>query len=125
MTTKHKIVLVVIITILVIPIIINEAKLRPKIKLINDVKSIVDKIEDYDYHGSTMEVLINNEYTINNKIYKIKGNGVIFLEDNYSVMLSRNGMCAMKMPYSDEIMFQEEVCPEYRLIDGEIEKVVR
>lgn len=108
---------------MIIPIVINEIKLRPKLSLINDVKSIIKDIEKYDYHGETIEVIIDNKYTINNKEHKIKGQGVIFLEDNYSVMLSRNGMCAMKMSYSDEIMFQNEECPKYRLINGSKEKV--
>lgn|SRR5574344_804023 len=123
MDKKSKIILIVITIIMIIPIVINEIKLRPKLSLINDVKSIIKDIEKYDYHGETIEVIIDNKYTINNKEHKIKGQGVIFLEDNYSVMLSRNGMCAMKMSYSDEIMFQNEECPKYRLINGSKEKV--
>lgn len=123
MDKKSKIILIVITIIMIIPIVINEIKLRPKLSLINDIKSIIKDIEKYDYHGETIEVIIDNKYTINNKEHKIKGQGVIFLEDNYSVMLSRNGMCAMKMSYSDEIMFQNEECPKYRLINGSKEKV--
>lgn len=119
MNMKSKIVLVIIVAALLIPIVINEVKLRPKLKLINDVKNILDNIEGYDSQGNIFEVLIVDEYKIDNKTYKVKGNGVIFFEDSPSVMLSRNGMCAMKLPYSDEIMFQEEECPKYRLVNGE------
>lgn len=119
MNIRNKIILLIIIVILLIPIVINEINLRPKLKLISDVEKILDNIEGYDSQENILEVLIVDEYKIDNKTYKVKGNGVIFLEDNPSVMLSRNGMCAMKLPYSDEIMFQEEECPKYRLINGE------
>lgn len=119
MNIKSRIILVVIAVALLIPIGINEVKLRPKLKLINDVKNILENIEGYNSQENILEILIVDEYKIDGKTYKVKGNGVIFLEDSPSVMLSRNDMCAMKLPYSDEIMFQEEECPKYRLVNGE------
>ena len=65
-----------------------------------------------------IEIVIDNQYELDSKTYYVEGNGIIFLEEDYSVMLSRNGMCAMKMPYSDKVMFQEEECPNYRLVEG-------
>lgn len=119
MNKKTKLILVLIILIFVIAVIINEVKMRPKLNLINDVKKIYSNIENLEYKEETIEILINNKYIINNKEYIVKGHGVIFVEDNPSVMLSRNGMCAMKLPHNSNILFQDEECPNYRLINGE------
>ena len=114
-----KVIILLAFLIFIILIVITEVKFRPKLNLINDVKEIVKNIEKFNYSDETIEIIINNEYEINSKVYEVKGEGVIFLEEEYSVMLSRDGMCALKMPYSDEIMFQEEECPKYRLIGNE------
>lgn len=116
---NRNIILVAIVIIVLIPIIINEINMRPKLSLVNDVKKILKNIKDYDYKDETVEIVIDNGYTLNSKTYKIKGKGIIFIEENSSVMLSRNGMCAMKLPYSEDIMLQNEECPNYRLVDGE------
>ncbi|HPF83510.1 MAG TPA: hypothetical protein PLV83_05055 [Bacilli bacterium] len=117
MEKKHIIILIIIFLIVVSYIVIDQIKLRPKIELINDVKEIMNNIKDYKT-SETIEIVINNEYEFNKKTYKVKGKGVIFLEDKPSIMLSRNGMCAMKLPYSEDIMFQKEECPNYRLINN-------
>ena len=113
-----KIIILILILIFIICIIITEINVRPKLALINDVKEIVEKIEKLNYKGEVKEIIIDNKYTLESNRYNVEGEGVIFLEEEYSVMLSRNGMCALKMPYSDEVMFQNEECPKYRLIDN-------
>lgn len=113
-----KIIILILILIFIICIIITEINVRPKLALINDVKEIVEKIEKLNYKGELKEIIIDNKYTLESNHYNAEGEGVIFLEEEYSVMLSRNGMCALKMPYSDEVMFQNEECPKYRLIDN-------
>lgn len=122
---KDYIIIIGIIIVIIIPIIINEAKLRPKISLINDVKEIMYNIKDYRGNEEVIELIINNGYRLNEKYYKVEGNGVIFIEDEPSVMLSRNGMCAMKLPYSDKVMFQNEECPKYRLVNGEKKMITK
>ena len=119
MNIKEKIALGIIILIVIIPIVINEINIRTKLALINDVKEILVIINEYEYGKETKEIVIANEYEFDSKIYKVDGQGIIFLEENPSVMLSRDGMCAMKLPYKDEVMFQEEECPTYRLVNGE------
>ena len=119
MKNKDKIIIGVIIILIITPIIINEIVMRPRIALINDVNKIVEIIKKTELLVMTKEIFIDNGFKINNKNYEVKGRGVIFLEKNYSVMLSRNGMCALKMDYDDKIMFQKEECPNYRLVNGE------
>ena len=119
MNCVTKIILVLIFCIFIILIVITEVDVRPKLSLINDVEKIVANIEKNNYKGETIEIIINNKYELGSKTYNVEGTGVIFLEEGYSVMLSRDGMCALKMPYSDEIMFQEEECPNYRLKNNE------
>ena len=118
MNGKTKIIIGLLIIIFLISIVITEINSRPKLSLIKDVEEIVEKIEKYNYKGEVVEIIIDDKYELNSKTYYVEGNGVIFLEEEYSVMLSRNGMCAIKMPYSDNVMFQEEECPNYRLVDG-------
>lgn len=119
MKNKDKIIIGVIIILIITPIIINEIVMRPRLALINDVNKIVEIIKKTELPVMTKEIVIDNGFKINNKNYEVKGRGVIFLEKNYSVMLSRNGMCALKMDYDDKIMFQKEECPNYRLVNGE------
>jgi len=119
MKTKDKIIVGVIIILIITPIIINEVVMRPRLALINDVNKIVEIIKKTELPVMTKEIVIDNGFKINNKNYEVKGHGVIFLEKNYSVMLSRDGMCALKMDYDDKIMFQKEECPNYRLVNGE------
>lgn len=120
MSKKEKIVIIVIILLLSIPIIINEIKIRPKLNLINDVKKILKNIDDYkqEKDSPTKEYIIDNGYTIDNKNYKVDGSGVIFVDNDSSVFLNRDGMCAMKVPYSEEIMIQYEKCPVYRVFNN-------
>lgn len=119
MSKISKIIILLVFIIFVILIVKTEIKIRPKLSLINDVEKIVKNIEELNYSGETIEIIIDNGYEVNSRNYDVKGEGVIFLEKEYSIMLSRNGMCALKMPYSDEVMFQEEECPKYRLIENE------
>ena len=119
MKTKDKIIVGVIIILIITPIIINEVVMRPRLALINDVSEIIEIIKKTELPVMTKEIVIDNGFKINNKKYEVKGHGVIFLEKNYSVMLSRDGMCALKMDYDDKIMFQKEECPNYRLVNGE------
>ncbi len=123
MSKKEVLVLTIIVLVIVIPIIINQYFLQRKLSLVNDVKNIVSILEKQELPENTIEVLINDKYILNDKEYLVKGHGVIFLEKDFSVMLSRNGMCAMKLPYEKEVMFQKYVCPEYRLVDGEIKRI--
>lgn len=118
MNNKTKIIILMIIVLFILIVILTEIKMRPKLSLINDVKNIVNILEEIDYKGEVIEIIIDNKFELNSNLYYVEGNGVIFLEEEYSVMLSRNGMCALKMPYSNEIMFQDEECPKYRLIDN-------
>ena len=123
MTKKEILIVTVIVLLIVIPIIINEYFLQRKLSLVNDVKNIVSILEKIEMPEMTKEILINDKYTLNDKEYIVKGHGVIFLDSDYSVMLSRNGMCAMKLPYEEEVMFQKYECPEYRLVDGKIKRI--
>lgn len=118
MSRKYKIALVIIFLIFICAIVIKEIEMRPKLNLIKDVEKILKNIKNVKY-TETIEIIIDNGYVIDDKLYQVDGKGVIFIEDSTSVMLSRDGMCAMKLPYSDDIMLQEEVCPNYRLVDGE------
>ena len=118
MNKISKVVILISIGIFVALVALKEVKVRPKLNLINDVKKIVANIENANYKGNILEILIDGGYELNSKKYTVDGEGVIFLEEDYSVMLSRDGMCAIKMPYSDKIMFQEAECPNYRLKDN-------
>lgn len=118
MNKKTYIIIGILILIFIILIVIKEITIRPKLSLIKDVENIVLNIEKYNYRGEVFEIVIDDEYVLDDKRYSVDGKGIIFLEEEYSVMLSRDGMCAIKMPYSEKIMFQEEECPNYRLVDG-------
>ena len=115
MPKEHKIILFIIALIAVSFVIINEANTRPKLNLVNDAKKLKQILENMKLPEDTKQILINDSYQIDDKTYDFKGYGVIFLEKNYSFFLQRNDMCTMKLPYSDDIMFQDEPCPEYRL----------
>ena len=118
MNKKTKIIVSIMCLIFLIAIVIKTFTILPKLFLIKDVEEILENIKDVKYID-TSEIVIDNEYVINDKVYQVNGKGVIFIEENSSVMLSRNNMCAMKLPYSDKVMFQEEDCPNYRLVNGE------
>lgn len=119
MEKKDKIIIIVIAIVVIIPIIINEIRLRPKIKLINDVNLILKNIDKYSNEDNySKEYMINDGYTINDDNFSVKGVGVIFIDKSNSVFLSRNGMCAMKLPYNDKVMIQNEECPIYRMFNG-------
>lgn len=119
MNKKTLIIIGLLITLFISLVIIKEIDVRPKLSLIKDVEEIVENIEKYNYKGDVLEIVIDNEYKLDNKTYSVSGKGIIFLEEDYSIMLSRDGMCAIKMPYLEEVMFQDEECPDYRLVDGE------
>lgn len=120
MSKREKILILIVLLVAIIPIIINEIKIRPKLNLINDVKKILKNIDTYKDSDEEIskEYLIDNGYTIDGKNYKVNGHGVIFIDKNSSVFLNRNGMCAMKLPYSEEVMIQYEECPVYRMFNG-------
>ena len=96
-------------------VVINEINTRPKLNLVKDAKKIKEVLENTKRNGHE-EIIINDGYKINDKKYNVKGYGVIFLESDYSFFLQRDGMCVMKMIYSDDIMFQDTPCPEYRMV---------
>lgn len=119
MSKKDRLILLVIIVIALVPIIINEIRIRPKINLINDVNKIINNIEKYSNDNNYFEeVVIDNGYTINNHKFKVKGSGIIFIEKDSSIFLNRNGMCVMKLPYNSKVMIQDEECPLYRMLNG-------
>jgi hypothetical protein len=118
MPRSNKIILTVIALIAITFVIINEANIRPKLNLVNDAKKLKEVLENMKLPEDTKQIIIDNSYKIDNKTYDFKGYGVIFLEENYSFFLQRNDMCTMKLPYSEEIMFQDEPCPEYRLFNN-------
>jgi len=120
MSKKEKILILIVFIAAAVPIAINEIKIRPKLNLINDVKKILKNIDSYELteDGIAEEYIIDNGYTIHNTGYKVKGTGVIFIDKSNSVFLNRDGMCAMKVPYSDDIMIQYEECPVYRMFNG-------
>lgn len=120
MSKKEKILILIVFTVAVIPIVINEINIRPKLNLINDVKKILKNIDDYELteDGIAEEYIIDNGYAIHDTEYDVKGTGVIFIDKSNSVFLNRDGMCAMKVPYSDDIMIQYEECPVYRMFNG-------
>ena len=123
MKKQDKIILIGIILIVIIPIIINYYSLRKKLSLIKDVEEIVNIVKKLDLPETTEEIVINNGYTLNNKEYEVKGHGQIFLDKDYSIFLSRNGMCALKLAYDEKVMFQNEECPTYRLENGVLKKI--
>jgi len=120
MSKKEKILILIVFMAAAIPIVINEINIRPKLNLINDVKKILKNIDNYELteNGIAEEFIIDNGYTIHDTKYDVKGTGVIFIDEDNSVFLNRNGMCAMKVPYSKEIMIQYEECPIYRMFNG-------
>lgn len=120
MSKKEKLLILIVLVAAVVPIIINEIKIRPKLNLINDVKKILKNINNYELNedGIAEEYIIDNGYTIHGDKYAVKGTGVVFLDKSNSVFLNRDGMCAMKVPYSEEIMIQYEECPVYRMFNG-------
>lgn len=120
MSKKEKLLILIVLVAAVVPIIINEIKIRPKLNLINDVKKILKNINNYELNedGIAEEYIIDNGYTIHGDKYEVKGTGVVFLDKSNSVFLNRDGMCAMKVPYSEEIMIQYEECPVYRMFNG-------
>ena len=118
MPKSHKIIIMVIALTAITIIFLNEKNIRPKINLVRDAEKIKAQIESLNLPEITKQVLIDNSYVINNISYNVKGYGVIFLEEDYSFFLQRNNMCTMKLPYSDEIMFQDVPCPEYRLFNN-------
>ena len=120
MSKKEKILILIVFIAAVVPIAINEIKIRPKLNLINDVKRILKNIDSYELTeaGIAEEYIIDNGYTIHNTNYNVKGTGVMFIDKSNSVFLNRDGMCAMKVPYSNDIMIQYEECPVYRMFNG-------
>lgn len=108
-----------VITLTAITIIfINEKNLRPKINLVKDAEKIKKQLESLELPKKAEQIIIDNSYKLNNVKHKIDGYGVIFFEEYYSFFLQRDNMCTMKLPYSDDIMFQDEPCPEYRLFNN-------
>ncbi|MEG0909510.1 MAG: hypothetical protein RSH78_04015 [Bacilli bacterium] len=118
MPKSNKIIILVIAFIAITFITINEIRMRPKLNLVNDAKKIKEIIKKTNKQNKEEQIIINNQYKIENKKYKIKGTGVIFLEENYSFFIGRNNMCAMKMTYSNDIMFQNKPCPTYRMFNS-------
>jgi hypothetical protein len=120
MSKKEKVLILIVFIVAVVPIVINEIKIRPKLNLINDVRKILKNMDNYELNddGVAEEYIIDNGYTIHGDKYDVKGTGVIFLDKSNSVFLNRNGMCAMKVPYSEDIMIQYEECPVYRMFNG-------
>ena len=123
MKKQDKLIFIGILLIIIIPITINYYFLRKKLSLIEDVEDIVSIIEELELPESTYEIVIDNGYTLNNKKYKVKGHGQIFLDKDYSIFLSRDGMCALKLAYDKKVMFQNDECPNYKLVDGVLKKI--
>lgn len=98
---------------------------QPKQILIRSGNKIKNIIEKKAKKNQLEQILINYNYKIDNKTYNTFGKGVIFLEDNYSFFLEFCGKCIIKMPYEDELMFQDSACPIYRMFSGIKFKVVK
>lgn len=118
MPKSHKILIMVITLTAITIIFINEKNLRPKINLVKDAEKIKKQLESLELPKKAEQIIIDNSYKLNNVKHKIDGYGVIFFEEDYSFFLQRENMCTMKLPYSDDIMFQDEPCPEYRLFNN-------
>lgn len=116
--TKILIVLIIIIT---LPIIINEVLMSEKKQLINDANKILKIINNEE--NKYNEIIINNNFILNNKEYEVKGTGIIFLDDD-TFFLGTKDKCIMKLNYSEKIMYQDEPCPIYRMFNGIKNKIV-
>lgn len=112
---SNKRILLVLILVIILPIIINEVYSYEKKNLIKDAKNILKNITEYE--NEYKEIVIDNQYILGNKSYKVNGTGVIFLDDD-TFFLGTDDKCIMKLNYSDELMYQEEECPIYRMFNG-------
>lgn len=114
-------ILIVLIIVIIFPIIINEIYTTEKRILINDANKILKLINNEK--NEFKEIIINNSFKINDKEYKVKGEGVIFLDDD-TFFLGTEDKCIMKLNYSEKIMYQDEPCPVYRMFNGIKNKIV-
>lgn len=110
MIKKILIILLIIIFVFAFP---NSEK-----KLINNANKIKKNIESINRKNKSEQIIISNNYLIDNKMYNSIGQGVIFLEDNYSFFLEYDNKCIMKLPYEEDLMYQKEPCPIYRMFSG-------
>lgn len=114
-------ILIVLIIIITLPIIINEVLMSEKKQLINDANKILKIINNEE--NKYNEIIINNNFILNNKEYEVKGTGIIFLDDD-TFFLGTKDKCIMKLNYSEKIMYQDEPCPIYRMFNGIKNKIV-
>ena len=114
-------ILIVLIIIFTLPIIINEVLMSEKKQLINDANKILKIINNEE--NKYNEIIINNNFILNNKEYEVKGTGIIFLDDD-TFFLGTKDKCIMKLNYSEKIMYQDEPCPIYRMFNGIKNKIV-
>ena len=87
------------------------------------VRKTVDLIkkDDIEFVGTTF-------YEINNKIVRdktkvighVKGKGIAYYDDNgnITVVVEKNGRCAVKLGDSDKITIVKGKCPNYQLLSG-------
>lgn len=106
---KTKIIIACLVLIFIVAVVINEINMRPKVNLVKDVEKIYEIVKNSEDYDEAM-IIIDNGFDYKGKHYEFKGQGRIYVGKDPIVALERNGKCAMKLPYNEDVMFQESVC---------------
>lgn len=118
MSTKEKIVLIMIVLILIIPIVINEIKEYNLRELKKETLEISQTLKNK--YSKITEININKEI----KEIKTRGEGKAFIDGkDVIVILSYKGYCSVKIPGIEEVSLSESKCPNLKLINNEIVEI--
>lgn len=121
MKKAEKIILIIIITIAIIPIIINEINEYHLRKLKEETLKISESLKN-EYPTLT-EINIKSNKEIKDGL-KTRGDGKAFVEgEKVIVILSYKNYCSVKIPIINEVALSKSKCKNLTIKDGKIIQV--
>lgn len=123
MIKKDKIILFIISLVIIVPILLNEIK-EYNLKML---KKEAFEISELLKNSSSFitQVNINKKIIINDKIYKTRGIGKAFSnEEDVIVILSYGKYCAVKSFITNDVALSKSKCPSLELINNTIIPIV-
>lgn len=123
MSKKDKIVLIIIGTLIVLPILINEIKEYNLRSLKKEVYNISEALKNTS--SGLTQMNINKTINIKGKEFKTRGKGEAFInKGQVTLIISYRGYCAVKLPIINDVALSKSKCPKIELIKGTVIPIV-
>lgn len=117
--SSDRIVILIILLIVVVPIFIHQIKLLNESRMKRTVTEIAKLLKKKD-NDEIVKYNINADFFKKNKIDKIKGSGIAFVDtdDSVIVIFGYKDKCAIKFSFDDKVYLQNKKCDNFELLKG-------